>query len=70
MSLIDGIYQEQETLKEERRHKEMMAVKSKYSPYLQQKTAEIIRVLSDRYISEDEAYKYLIEQLQKVQKGI
>ncbi len=67
MSLIDGIYQEQEARKEERRHKEMMSVKSKHSVYLQNKTSEIIRVLSDRYIKEDEAYTYLIRQLQEVQ---
>ncbi len=67
MSLIDGIYQEQEAQKAERRHKEMMSVKSKHSLYLQNKTSEILRVLSDRYISEDEGYSYLIKQLQEIQ---
>lgn len=69
MSLIDGIYQEQEALKEERLYKEMTAVKSKHSVYLQQKTSEIIKVLSDRYVTSHQAYIYLIEHLQEVQNS-
>ena len=68
MSLLDGIYAENLARQEEKKEQEIRNINSRYSPYLVEKTKEIMKYLSDPSISNHDTYLWLIQKLAQIQK--